>query len=197
MSGKYDAYKDEKDEDLLRRLRSGESEIADYLVDKYKYLVRQKARPLYLAGGDQEDLIQEGMLGLFKAIQGYQEDKETAFSTFAALCIDRQMYSAISMSQRQKHQPLNSFVSLSEPVSEQELRLIDEETPEVIMISRESVDRMHEKIREILSPFEYQVLELYLKGYGYQQIAQQMEKSPKAIDNALQRIRSKVRSCMK
>ena len=197
MSGKYDAYKDEKDEDLLRRLRSGESEIADYLVDKYKYLVRQKARPLYLAGGDQEDLIQEGMLGLFKAIQGYQEDKETAFSTFAALCIDRQMYSAISMSQRQKHQPLNSFVSLSEPVSEQELRLIDEETPEVIMISRESVDRMHEKIREILSPFEYQVLELYLKGYGYQQIAQQMEKTPKAIDNALQRIRSKVRSCMK
>ena len=194
MSGKYDAYKDEKDEDLLRRLRSGESEIADYLVDKYKYLVRQKARPLYLAGGDQEDLIQEGMLGLFKAIQGYQEDKETAFSTFAALCIDRQRYSAISMSQRQKHQPLNSFVSLSEPVSEQELRLIDEETPEVIMISRESVDRMHEKIREILSPFEYQVLELYLKGYGYQQIAQQMEKSPKAIDNALQRIRTKVRS---
>lgn len=194
MSGKYDAYKDEKDEDLLRRLRSGESEIADYLVDKYKYLVRQKARPLYLAGGDQEDLIQEGMLGLFKAIQGYQEDKETAFSTFAALCIDRQMYSAISMSQRQKHQPLNSFVSLSEPVSEQELRLIDEETPEVIMIIRESVDRMHEKIREILSPFEYQVLELYLKGYGYQQIAQQMEKSPKAIDNALQRIRTKVRS---
>ncbi len=194
MSGKYDAYKDEKDEDLLRRLRSGESEIADYLVDKYKYLVRQKARPLYLAGGDQEDLIQEGMLGLFKAIQGYQEEKETAFSTFAALCIDRQMYSAISMSQRQKHQPLNSFVSLSEPVSEQELRLIDEETPEVIMISRESVDRMHEKIREILSPFEYQVLELYLKGYGYQQIAQQMEKSPKAIDNALQRIRTKVRS---
>ena len=194
MSGKYDAYKDEKDEDLLRRLRSGESEIADYLVDKYKYLVRQKARPLYLAGGDQEDLIQEGMLGLFKAIQGYQEEKETAFSTFAALCIDRQMYAANSMSQRQKHQPLNSFVSLSEPVSEQELRLIDEETPEVIMISRESVDRMHEKIREILSPFEYQVLELYLKGYGYQQIAQQMEKSPKAIDNALQRIRTKVRS---
>lgn len=194
MSGKYDAYKDVKDEELLRRLRAGESEIADYLVDKYKYLVRQKARPLYLAGGDQEDLIQEGMLGLFKAIQGYQEDKETAFYTFAALCIDRQMYSAISMSQRQKHQPLNSFVSLSEPVSEQELRLIDEETPEAILINRENVDRMHEKIREILSPFEYQVLELYLKGYGYQQIAQQMEKSPKAIDNALQRIRAKVRS---
>ena len=115
----------------------------------------------------------------------------------AALCIDRQMYSAISTSQRQKHQPLNSFVSLSEPVSEQELRLIDEETPEAILINQEDVDRMHEKIREVLSPFEYQVLDLYLKGYGYQQIAQQMEKTPKAIDNALQRIRSKVRSCMK
>ena len=106
-------------------MRNGESEVADYLVDKYKYLVRQKARALYLAGGDQEDLIQEGMLGLFKAIQGYQEDREASFATFAALCIDRQLYSAISMSQRQKHQPLNSFVSLSEPVSEQELRLID------------------------------------------------------------------------
>ncbi len=196
MSGKYDVYKGQTDEELLRRLRDGESGIADYLVEKYKYLVRQKARPLYLAGGDQEDLIQEGMLGLFKAIQGYQEDRDTAFSTFAALCIDRQMYSAINMSQRQKHQPLNSFVSLSEPVSEKELRLIDEETPEAIMIHQENVDRMHEKIRQALSPFEYQVLELYLKGYGYQQIAQRMEKAPKAVDNALQRIRSKVRQCV-
>ena len=196
MSGKYDVYKGQTDEELLRRLRDGESGIADYLVEKYKYLVRQKARPLYLAGGDREDLIQEGMLGLFKAIQGYQEDRDTAFSTFAALCIDRQMYSAINMSQRQKHQPLNSFVSLSEPVSEKELRLIDEETPEAIMIHQENVDRMHEKIRQALSPFEYQVLELYLKGYGYQQIAQRMEKAPKAVDNALQRIRSKVRQCV-
>lgn len=193
MNEKYDAY---TDGELLRRLRSGESEIADYLVDKYKYLVRQKARALYLAGGDQEDLIQEGMLGLFKAVQNYQEGRAASFATFAALCIDRQLYSAISMSQRQKHQPLNSFVSLSEPVSEQELRLIDEETPEAILINRENLDRMNEKIREALSPFEYEVLELYLKGYGYQQIAIQMQKTPKAIDNALQRIRTKVRNCV-
>lgn len=193
MTGKYDEY---KDEELLRMMRNGESEVADYLVDKYKCLVRQKSRALYLAGGDQEDLIQEGMLGLFKAIQGYQEEREASFATFAALCIDRQLYSAISMSQRQKHQPLNSFVSLSEPVSEQELRLIDEETPEEILINRENLDRIHEKIRKILSPFEYEVLQLYLKGYGYQQIARQMQKPPKAIDNALQRIRSKVRSSM-
>ena len=193
MTGKYDGY---KDEELLRMMRNGKSEVADYLVDKYKYLVRQKARALYLAGGDQEDLIQEGMLGLFKAIQGYQEDREASFATFAALCIVRQPYTANAMSKRQKHQPLNSFVSLSEPVSEQELRLIDEETPEEILINRENLDRIHEKIRKILSPFEYEVLQLYLKGYGYQQIARQMQKPPKAIDNALQRIRSKVRSSM-
>ena len=192
MTQKFDVY---TDEELIRRMRDGEAGIADYLVDKYKYLVRQKARVLYLAGGDQEDLIQEGMLGLFKAVQSYQEGREAAFSTFAALCIDRQLYSAINMSKRQKHQPLNSFVSLSEPVSEQELRLIDEETPEEILINRENLDRMHEKIRKALSPFEYEVLEFYLKGYGYQQIAQKMEKAPKAIDNALQRIRNKVREC--
>lgn len=181
------------DEELIARLRAGEREITDYLIDKYKSLVRTKARALYLVGGDHEDLIQEGMLGLFKAVRDYKPDKEASFATFAGICIDRQMYSAVASSQRQKHQPLNSFVSLSEPVSEQELRLIDEETPEEIMISRENVQGMHERIKERLSKFEYQVLELYLKGYDYTQIAEKINKQPKAIDNALQRIRNKVR----
>ena len=181
------------DEELIARLRAGEREITDYLIDKYKSLVRTRARALYLVGGDHEDLIQEGMLGLFKAVRAYNPGKEAAFATFAGLCIDRQMYSAVASSQRQKHQPLNSFVSLSEPVSEQELRLVDEETPEEIMISRENVIGMHERIKERLSKFEYQVLELYLKGYDYTQIAEKLGKQPKAIDNALQRIRSKVR----
>lgn len=181
------------DEELIERLRAGEREITDYLIDKYKSLVRTKARALYLAGGDHEDLIQEGMLGLFKAVRDYRSEKEAAFATFAGLCIDRQMYSAVASSQRQKHQPLNSFVSLSEPVSEQELRLVDEETPEEIMISRENLQGMHERIKERLSRFEYQVLELYLKGYDYTQIAEKFGKQPKAIDNALQRIRNKVR----
>ncbi len=181
------------DEELIQRLRAGEREITDYLIDKYKSLVRTKARALYLAGGDHEDLIQEGMLGLFKAVRDYRPEKEAAFATFAGLCIDRQMYSAVASSQRQKHQPLNSFVSLSEPVSEQELRLVDEETPEEIMISRENLQGMHERIKERLSRFEYQVLELYLKGYDYTQIAEKLGKQPKAIDNALQRIRNKVR----
>ena len=181
------------DEELIARLRAGEREITDYLIDKYKSLVRTRARALYLVGGDHEDLIQEGMLGLFKAVHDYKPGKEASFATFAGLCIDRQMYSAVASSQRQKHQPLNSFVSLSEPVSEQELRLVDEETPEEIMISRENVIGMHERIKERLSKFEYQVLELYLKGYDYTQIAEKLGKQPKAIDNALQRIRSKVR----
>lgn len=181
------------DEELIARLRAGEREITDYLIDKYKSLVRTRARALYLVGGDHEDLIQEGMLGLFKAVSDYKPGKEASFATFAGLCIDRQMYSAVASSQRQKHQPLNSFVSLSEPVSEQELRLVDEETPEEIMISRENVIGMHERIKERLSKFEYQVLELYLKGYDYTQIAEKLGKQPKAIDNALQRIRSKVR----
>lgn len=181
------------DEELIARLRAGEREITDYLIDKYKSLVRTRARALYLVGGDHEDLIQEGMLGLFKAVRDYKPEKEASFATFAGLCIDRQMYSAVASSQRQKHQPLNSFVSLSEPVSEQELRLVDEETPEEIMISRENVIGMHERIKERLSKFEYQVLELYLKGYDYMQIAEKLGKQPKAIDNALQRIRSKVR----
>lgn len=181
------------DEELIARLRAGEREITDYLIDKYKSLVRTRARALYLVGGDHEDLIQEGMLGLFKAVRDYKPEKEASFATFAGLCIDRQMYSAVASSQRQKHQPLNSFVSLSEPVSEQELRLVDEETPEEIMISRENVIGMHERIKERLSKFEYQVLELYLKGYDYTQIAEKLGKQPKAIDNALQRIRGKVR----
>ena len=164
------------DEELIERLRAGEREITDYLIDKYKSLVRTKARALYLAGGDHEDLIQEGMLGLFKAVRDYRPEKEAAFATFAGLCIDRQMYSAVASSQRQKHQPLNSFVSLSEPVSEQELRLVDEETPEEIMISRENLQGMHERIKERLSRFEYQVLELYLKGYDYTQIAEKLGK---------------------
>lgn len=175
------------DEELIARLRAGEREITDYLIDKYKSLVRTRARALYLVGGDHEDLIQEGMLGLFKAVRDYKPGKEASFATFAGLCIDRQMYSAVASSQRQKHQPLNSFVSLSEPVSEQELRLVDEETPEEIMISRENVIGMHERIKERLSKFEYQVLELYLKGYDYTQIAEKLGKQPKAIDNALQR----------
>lgn len=109
--GRYDQY---SDEELIVRLREGETEISDYLMEKYKEFVRKKARAMFLIGGETDDLIQEGMIGLFKAIQNYQADKETSFRTFASLCIDRQLYSAVQNSNRQKHQPLNSYVSLSD-----------------------------------------------------------------------------------
>ena len=185
--------RENKDGRLVRLAQSGDNDAMEQLCAEYKDTVRMLARPYFLIGADRDDLIQEGMIGLYKAIRDYREDHNSSFASFAELCITRQILSAINASRRQKHQPLNSFVSLSEPVSEQELRLVDEETPEEIMISRENVIGMHERIKERLSKFEYQVLELYLKGYDYTQIAEKLGKQPKAIDNALQRIRSKVR----
>ena len=185
--------RENKDGRLVRLAQSGDNDAMEQLCAEYKDTVRMLARPYFLIGADRDDLIQEGMIGLYKAIRDYREDHNSSFASFAELCITRQILSAINASRRQKHQPLNSFVSLSEQVSEQELRLVDEETPEEIMISRENVIGMHERIKERLSKFEYQVLELYLKGYDYTQIAEKLGKQPKAIDNALQRIRSKVR----
>ena len=196
MSGKYDAYKDEKDEDLLRRLRSGESEIADYLVDKYKYLVRQKARPLYLAGGDQEDLIQEGMIGLFKAVQDYDGQQGASFFSFSRLCINRQMYSAIAASRRKKHSPLNTYVSFYED-HEESAPLIEtmpagqESSPEELFVSREYAELIESRLEESLSDLEKRVLYLHLRGTDYKTIARLLDKSPKTVDNALQRIKAK------
>ncbi len=182
------------DEELIERLRQGETEIEDYLMEKYKSVVRTKARVMYLIGGDTDDLIQEGMIGLFKAVRDYNKEKKTMFSTFANLCVERQLYNAIQASNRQKNQPLNSYVSLSSGNSEEILFNQWEESPEAILVDREKADSRMERIHKVLSPFENHVLELYLSGYDYQQIAEMMDKTPKSIDNALQRIRSKVRN---
>lgn len=177
-------------------LRGGEREIADYLMDKYKNLVRKKARALYLAGGDQEDLLQEGMLGLFKAVQEYQPEREAGFSTFASLCISNQMYKAVTSSQRRKHQPLNNSLSLSELEEEHAWNLMTEVSPEEILLEQERSDHLNRRIEAVLSPFERQVLELYLGGYDYIRIGEQLHKPPKSVDNALQRIRKKVRETL-
>ena len=183
------------DEELLTRLRSGEEEISDYLMEKYKGFVRQKARAMFLIGGETDDLIQEGMIGLFKAVQSYQPDKDASFRTFAGMCIDRQLYSAIQNSNRQKHMPLNSYISLSEePEETDELEGSCWENPENIIIDQESTRSLEQEIHRTLSPMENKVLEYYLKGYGYIQIAKIMGKTPKSIDNALQRIRGKIRN---
>lgn len=181
------------DEELLTRLRTGETEIQDYLMEKYKNLVRTKARAMYLIGGDTDDLIQEGMIGLFKAIRDYDETKESSFQTFARLCIDRQLYRAIEASNRLKNQPLNSYISLSDTTSEEDLVQNWESSPESIVLDRENTDYLFRKIRKACSAFENHVLDLYIKGNDYRKIAEMMDKPPKSIDNALQRIRAKVK----
>lgn len=184
------------DEELVDLFRQGETEVMEYLLDKYKYLVRQKSRVLYLAGAETDDLIQEGMIGLFKAIRDYRKEKEASFYTFAQLCVDRQMYNAIQSSTRQKHQPLNSYVSMNGEEWETQMGNQIQQSPEAIIIAQENAHQMEKKIRKQLSEFENEVLTQYLNGYNYQQIGELMDKSSKSIDNALQRIKTKVRECM-
>ncbi len=183
------------DEELLLRLKQGESRITDYLMEKYKGLVRKRANALYLLGGDNDDLIQEGMIGLFKAIQEYSEGKNSSFYHFADICISRQMYTAIEASQRKKHSPLNFAISIDgekeEGVSDL-LSTLQEADPEAIFISREGIREIEEKMEKTLSKMEQEVLQYYLQGMNYRQIAEEMGKSPKAIDNALQRIKNKL-----
>lgn len=184
------------DEELIGKLRAGRRDVADYLMEKYKGLVRQKARTMYLIGGETDDLIQEGMIGLFKAVQNYDSGKEASFQTFARLCIDRQLYKAVSGSNRQKHQPLNTYVSLSQEEGTDHLEELWEQSPETIVIARENVDDLETQIRRCLSPLENQVLELYLLGEDYSQISKTLGKTKKSVDNALQRIKVKVRLCV-
>lgn len=188
--GKFDNI---SDEELIARLRDGETIIEDYLMEKYKGLVRQKARAMFLIGGDTDDLIQEGMIGLFKAVRDFQPGREATFATFARMCIDRQIYSAIQNSNRQKHLPLNSYVSLNQEDESSPIWELSVENPEEIIIDQETTRDLQRKISDYLSPMENKVLDLYLKGEGYVEIGRILGKSPKSIDNALQRIRAKIR----
>ena len=187
-------YEQFTDEELIERLRDGEQELEDYLMEQYKGMVLKTAHAMFIVGGEREDLIQEGMIGLFKALRDYQPGKSAVFSTFANLCVERQLYKAIEMSGRLKNKPLNSYISLSEEESPiLDSLAFEQQDPEAIVIDRENVNVMQEKIRQHLSSFETQVLDSYLEGMTYTQIAEAMEKSPKSIDNALQRIRGKIR----
>ena len=194
-------YAEIADEVLLAN-RNGENDadaITDYLCDKYKNLVRKKANALYLIGAEKEDLIQEGMIGLFKAIRDFDATKEVSFYHFAKLCISRQMYHAIEASQRLKHAPLNSYVSFFEETGkeggitlEDVLEADTDQDPEKLLILRESYRDFYDGLEQRLSPMEKQVCELYLQGKNYHQIADILGKSSKSIDNALQRIRKKI-----
>lgn len=200
---KYDRMTDEQ---LLCDYKNGNQEIMDYLMVKYKSMVRKKARAMYLLGGENEDLIQEGMIGLIKAVRDFDVTQKTSFSSFAELCVSRQMYSAIEASNRKKHLPLNSYVSLyedSEQVGEgRSLPLIEtiesskENDPEVLYFGKEYTEAFAEQLKELLSPLENHVLYLHLMGTDYRTIAELLGKSPKSVDNALQRIKTKAQKIL-
>lgn len=183
------------DEELIHCLRNGEKEITDYIINKYKNLVKEKAKAMFLLGGDNDDLIQEGMIGLFKAIRDYDAQQETSFYHFAELCISRQMYTAIEASKRQKHIPLNSYVSIYEDNDEQPLidtiQTVKENNPEALFLNKEYLQMIEMELKKNLSQFETKVLYLHLFGMDYQKIAKVLDKTPKSIDNALQRIKGK------
>ncbi|MBO5259147.1 MAG: sigma-70 family RNA polymerase sigma factor [Agathobacter sp.] len=192
-------YKEYSDEELIVLLRKGEDSIMDFLMNKYKPLVRKKTNALYLIGGENDDLIQEGMIGLFKAIRDFQVEKETSFYHFAEICITRQLYSAVEASNRKKHIPLNTYVSLFGDGADQEIELEDQlgshqENPEKLVIEQEIWRDFYKKLFAGLSSMEQKVLGLYLEGSNYVQIAEIMGKEPKSIDNALQRIRQKIKT---
>jgi RNA polymerase sporulation-specific sigma factor len=196
----YLTYSDMADEEIVELAQQGEQFAVEYLVDKYKNFVRAKARSYFLIGADKEDIIQEGMIGLFKAIRDYKLDKLTSFRAFAELCITRQIITAIKTATRQKHIPLNSYVSLNKPVYDEESdrTLIDIlsttkiTNPEEIIISREEFIFIEKKMGEILSSLEWKVMMAYLEGKSYQEIAVELKRHVKSIDNALQRVKRKL-----
>ena len=189
-----------KDEEIISYIKNGDLDAQEYIMNKYKTLVKSKARAYFLVGADREDIIQEGMIGLYKAVRDYQPDKNTAFRSFAELCINRQMITAIKTAGRQKHIPLNSSVSLNRPVfDEQEeqtymdiLENAEVTSPEILFIGQEDKSFIMEHIKEVLSSFENKVLSMYLQGRTYSKIAFLMGKPEKSIDNALQRVKKKI-----
>ena len=206
MTRDYSKYEQATDEELIDRLRNGEEAITDYICDKYKNLVRNKAKSMYILGADSEDLIQEGMIGLFKAVRDYDAGRDASFYTFADLCISRQMYTAVQAAKRQKHIPLNSYVSLygytAEKEEGEERNLLDaladpsELNPEELFLDKERVAYLESVIEQELSSFEKQVLDLYMTGMSYTQIAKVLGRGEKSTDNALQRLKGKIRKML-
>ncbi|KAA0544137.1 RNA polymerase sporulation sigma factor SigH [Bacillus sp. BGMRC 2118] len=194
---KFDVLEDEVVVDYVHQ---GDSEALEYLINKYRNFVRSKARSYFLIGADREDIIQEGMIGLYKAIRDFKEDKLSSFKAFAELCITRQIITAIKTATRQKHIPLNSYVSLDKPIYDEEsdrtlmdvisgARVTD---PEELIINQEEFDDIEVKMSELLSDLERKVLALYLDGQSYQEISEELNRHVKSIDNALQRVKRKL-----
>jgi RNA polymerase sporulation-specific sigma factor len=193
-------YQELEDEQIVELVHNGDSEALDYLINKFKNFVRAKARSYFLIGADKEDIVQEGMIGLYKAIRDFKEDKLSSFKAFAELCITRQIITAIKTATRQKHIPLNSYISLDKPIYDEEsdrtlmdiisgAKVLD---PEELFISQEEFDQIEVKMAELLSDLERKVLALYLDGQSYQEISEELNRHVKSIDNALQRVKRKL-----
>ena len=187
------------DDNIVFKAKVGDEKSINHIIRKYRNFVRAKAKPFFLVGADKEDILQEGMIGLFKAIRDYDEEKTVSFRAFAELCVTRQIITAVKTATRQKHIPLNSYISLNKPVNEEDSdrTLMDTmknthiNDPEQLTINKEEMQLIIEKTKEMLSDFEIKVLSLYLKGYSYQEISSKLGKHSKSIDNALQRIKRK------
>ncbi len=198
-------YEGISDEELILRYRDGEESAIDYLINKYKNLVLKKAGSMFLIGGDHDDLIQEGMLGMFKAVRDYDIKRDANFFTFADLCVSRQMYTAVQASNRKKHGPLNTYISIygqsgGEEIQEGEFPFLVNaistgkgENPEEMILARERLGDLETAIKKELSSFENKVFELHLMGMTYIEIAKVLEKDEKSTDNALQRVKTKIR----
>ncbi len=200
IPGAYTDFDVQSDEDIVSEAKEGDSTALEFLINKYKNFVKAKARSYFLIGADREDIIQEGMIGLYKAIRDFKCDKLSSFRAFAELCITRQIITAIKTATRQKHIPLNSYVSLNKPIYDEDSdrTLLDVLSgtkitdPEELMINREEYKDIEFKMGEILSDLEWRVLTLYLEGKSYQEIALELERHVKSIDNALQRVKRKL-----
>lgn len=193
-----------KDEEIVAMIREGDERALNYLLCKYENFVKAKAKSYFLIGADKEDIYQEGMIGLFKAIRDYKDDKLASFKVFAELCVTRQIITAVKTATRQKHIPLNTYVSLNKPIYDEEsdrtlldiISGIKVSDPEELIIDREEMEKLEKQIEEVLSSLEMEVLNSYLDGKSYQEIASDLDRQAKSIDNALQRVKRKLEKCL-
>ena len=193
-----------KDEEIVAMIRDGDDRALEFLLRKYQNFVKAKAKSYFLIGADKEDIYQEGMIGLFKAIRDFKDDKLASFKVFAELCVTRQIITAVKTATRQKHIPLNTYVSLNKPIYDEEsdrtlldiLSGIKVSDPEELIIDREEMEKLESKIEEVLSSLEMEVLNSYLDGKSYQEIATDLDRQAKSIDNALQRVKRKLEKCL-